>query len=103
MSFRRLILLAIGCVLAADPAAALTVARLGETELRLVLADDAIPAERTAAEELSFYLNRVTSARFPIVLESAVDGDGPAIWVGPTAASRRLTRRREASTNLRMP
>jgi hypothetical protein len=68
----------------------MTLAREGRTSVRVVLAADAIPAERTAAEELASYLERVTSARFPLVDElGAPDGPG-AIWVGPTARARHL-------------
>ena len=82
--------IALACWLVAGSTLALTVAERGETQLRLVLSGAAIPSERTAAEELSSYLERVTSARFPIVSEGQVEDDGPAIWVGPTERSRRL-------------
>jgi len=82
--------IAVACCLVAEPAAALTVAAEGSTPLRLALSSSAIPSERTAAEELSSYLERVTAASFPIVSESRVEGGNPAIWIGPTAMSRRL-------------
>ena len=82
--------IAVACCLVAEPAAALTVAEQGSTPLRLVLSEAAVPSERTAAEELSSYLERVTSASFPIVVESRVQDGSPAIWIGPTAMSRRL-------------
>jgi hypothetical protein len=70
------------------PATAVTLARGGRTSLSVVLADDAIPAERTAAQELIAYLERVTSASFPLVPESRAGDGAPAIWVGPTGRSR---------------
>jgi hypothetical protein len=73
---------------AAGPGRAATLSREGRTTLRVVLADGAIPAERTAAEELASYLERVTSARFPIVPEARAEAGRPAIWVGPTARAR---------------
>jgi hypothetical protein len=83
------VLIAVAGCLVAQPAAALSVAGEGSTPLRLVLSQEAIASERTAAEELSSYLERVTSASFPIGIESAED-ESPAIWIGPTAMSRRL-------------
>jgi hypothetical protein len=72
------------------PAAAMTLAREGRTSLRVVLPENAIPAERTAANELIHYLERATSASFPLVPESRQSDDAPAIWVGPTAKSRSI-------------
>ena len=83
-------LIAVAICLVAQPAAALTVADEGSTALCLALSNEATPAERSAAEELASYLQRVTSASFPIVIESRVEDGSPAIWIGPTAMSRRL-------------
>lgn len=82
--------LAAACVAAGDPASALTLAREGSTSFCVALSNAAIPSERTAAEELSAYLEQATSARFPIVDEGSVEAGAPAIWVGPTATARRL-------------
>jgi len=71
------------------PAAAATLARSGQATVRIVLATDAIPAERTAARELASYLERVTSAPFSVVTEARFSGGVPAIWVGPTERARR--------------
>jgi hypothetical protein len=70
------------------PVSAATLARGGQTTLRVVVPADAIPPEMAAAQELVSYLERATSARFPLVTEERVEGDAPAIWVGPTARSR---------------
>jgi hypothetical protein len=72
------------------PAEAMTIAREARTSLSVVLPEEAIPSERKAAEELASYLERVTSAEFPVVLESRARAGEPAIWVGPTARSRGL-------------
>ncbi len=77
-------------LLAFEPAAAdLTLATEGEARLRVVLPRETIPAERTAARELADYLGRVTGARFATVIEGDDLAEGPAIFVGPTAAARR--------------
>jgi hypothetical protein len=84
--------LAIALALAANPApaTAMTLAHEGRTSHSVVLSDVATPAERTAAEELVSYLERVTSAGFPLVPESRASDGGPAIWVGPTARARSI-------------
>ena len=84
--------LAIALSLAANPApaTAMTLAHEGRTSVSVVLSDIATPAERTAAAELVSYLERVTSARFPLVPESRARDGGPAIWVGPTARTRSM-------------
>ena len=90
MSLRRLRTSALcALLLCSGPALAATLAVDGTTSHRIILADDAIPAERTAAEELARYLERSTSARFEIVTESEDGGEAePAIWVGPTRIAR---------------
>jgi len=70
------------------PVQAMTVARGGRTDARVILAAAATPAERTAAEELVSYLERATTARFALVAEGRRRATSPAIWVGPTARSR---------------
>ena len=68
-------------------AAALAAAPLvdnGRSDYRIVVPADAIPAERTAAEELQTFLAEIGGVELPIVAET----DGPAIHVGqsPDAA-----------------
>ncbi len=85
---------AIGLVvgLSAPPAVATSVilADQGRAKLEVALAASASPAERTAAEELVTYLERVTAADFALVSESDLGPERPAIWVGPTATARRM-------------
>lgn len=64
---------------------ALNLATNGKTPYVIALADDAIPAEKTAAEQLQKYLLQITGAQFPIQSESAVNADVPQILVGAGA------------------
>jgi len=56
----------------------------------VVRADDATPAEVTAANELAAYLGKMTGRMFPILAEAEawIPWPGPAIYVGPTAFAR---------------
>ena len=67
-------------------AAQLTLAENGRTAYRIVVGDDAIEPERTAAKELKTWLEQVTGATF--MVNGA--GAGPRILVGPSAEARRL-------------
>ncbi|MBZ5639677.1 MAG: DUF4838 domain-containing protein [Acidobacteriia bacterium] len=69
---------------AISPAGALTLARGGHSEVRLFLARDASLAERSAAAELSTYLEKCTGAQFPVEPEAPSPCPGPAVYVGPT-------------------
>ncbi len=53
-----------------------------------MIAAGAIPAERTAAEELARYLQRISGASFTVRDESPDENSSPAIHVGPTAVAR---------------
>src|SRR4051812_28651612 len=84
---------AAACVFAmVSPArAALDLSREGKSAYVIVLADDAIPAEKTAAHELQDHLKQVTGAELPITPESALaGGDAPQILVGHTKLTRQL-------------
>lgn len=73
---------------ASSALSAATLAADGEPRMTIVLAEGAIRPERTAAEELSDYLARVTGGKFRIVGEAEAR-PGPALHVGPTAHARR--------------
>jgi hypothetical protein len=60
----------------------LALAKDGHTDYTIVVADDAIPAEKTAAAQLKKYLDQITGASFPIASESAVSSLVPQIVVG---------------------
>ncbi len=66
----------------------LTLATDGQPLMTIVLAEGAIPAERTAAEELADYLTKVTGGEFSVVGEAAAPA-GPCLYVGPTAFARK--------------
>lgn len=57
----------------------------GKALLRIATRANAIPAERTAAEELRTYLGKITGADFAVVDESDAKADGPTIYLGQTA------------------
>ena len=55
---------------------------------RIVVPRDATQVERTAADELSTYLKRVTGARFRIKKEKVGKRAKPGVYVGDTAFAR---------------
>ncbi len=59
-------------------------AESGTAKCIIVLADEAIEPEQTAAGELADYLKKVTGAEFAIVTESKEIEKGTRIYVGPT-------------------
>lgn len=83
-------------LLAVRPAQTPPLAREGRALATVVLAATASPAERTAAEELALYLNRITGARFEVATEGPHWPRGPALHVGPTRLARHLGIRQEA-------
>jgi len=60
----------------------LHLAQNGKTSYVISLARDAIPAERTAAEQLQKYFQQVTGASIAIESENAVPSSAPQIYVG---------------------
>lgn len=83
-----IVLLAIPCL--AGNASALTIARNGRTDFRIVIGRDAIEPEKTAARELSGYLKQVTGADFHIRSESQVRSDAPQIVVGQCSRAKSI-------------
>lgn len=55
----------------------------GVAQVRIVLARESIPAERTAAEELARFLERATGGHFPIAIEGEATAVEPALFVRP--------------------
>jgi hypothetical protein len=51
-------------------AGTLTLVEHGNSDYRIVMAEDAIPSERHAAQELQSYLERITSVRLPLVTDA---------------------------------
>ncbi len=68
----------------------LSLANNQQTSYVIALAADAIPAEKTAAEQLQKYLQQVTGAAFPIQPETQVNADAPQILVGAGPRVRSL-------------
>lgn len=75
---------------AKNPPPALTLAQNGKTEYVIALAADAIPAEQTAARELSEHLLKISGATFSIKPESEVAPDAAQILVGAGARVKKL-------------
>ena len=73
-SLASLVSLVTGCALlgasASAQASAALIAR-GGSDYRIVLATNATPTERYAAEELSSYLDKISGARLPVLTEAA--------------------------------
>jgi hypothetical protein len=66
---------------------AMTLARDGVAQAPILLAQDAIPSEETAAAELAGYLERASGARFTVDGEPAAPPPR-AIYLGPTERAR---------------
>lgn len=64
----------------------LTLSQEGQSSYVIVVAADAIPAERTAAHELQTHLATVTGAQLPILEEGTAPLPGKAFVVGPSRA-----------------
>jgi len=62
----------------------------GKSPYSIVLASDAIPAERTAAGELQKYIQEATGAELPIKNEADVSSETPQILVGPGPRAKKL-------------
>ncbi len=67
-----------------------TLADQGKTQYTIALAEDAIPAEKTAAEQLQKYLQQITDATFVIKSENEVAANAPQILVGQGKRVREL-------------
>ncbi|MCG2658843.1 MAG: DUF4838 domain-containing protein [Kiritimatiellae bacterium] len=61
------------------------ISKNGKALMPIIVSADPIPAEKTAAAELIFYLSKITGAHFEIIRESAWTNRAPAIYLGPTA------------------
>lgn len=62
----------------------ISVVQDSKSEYVIVVAKDAIPSERFAAEELSNHLEKIFSCSFPIIQESSEKNELPAIYLGNT-------------------
>lgn len=83
-------LLAVNSTAFADAAhPAVTLAKDGKPAMVIVAPENLIPAEETAARELSDYLRKVTDGEFARVAEPEHDPKRPAIYVGPTEFAKR--------------
>lgn len=69
---------------------AITLAQNGKTPYTIALANDAIPAEKTAAEQLQKYFRQITGATIAIKAESDVATGDPQILVGTGARVKGL-------------
>lgn len=84
-------LLLAGCASAQNNSQGLLhLAQNGKTHYVIALANDAIPAEKTAAEQLQQYLQQVTGAQFFIEPETSVKAGTPQILVGDGARVKAL-------------
>ena len=81
---RALLLTLLLCCLLGQPAWALTLAQQGQTDAVIVVAEQATPAEKHAADELAHFLHQITGADFAIA--SQAPADTLCLLVGPDAA-----------------
>ena len=84
------LLLTTSCQAAPQKQAALTLAQNGKSAYVIALAADAIPAEKTAANELQSSLEQISGAKLPIQNESAVAETAPQIVVGASTRAKKL-------------
>ena len=76
-------------LLGAGSVCALTLVDLGKSEYVIVIAQDAIPAERFAAEELALHVEQMSGVALPIVTDAgALPGRG--VFLGPTRHTAHL-------------
>ncbi|HEY3398387.1 MAG TPA: DUF4838 domain-containing protein [Armatimonadota bacterium] len=83
----RLLLLAAAALSLALPgraATGVTLARDGKALLPIVVPPQAIPAEKTAAEQLATYLGKISGATFTVLEGGPLKPGAPAIYVGAT-------------------
>jgi hypothetical protein len=78
---------------------ALNLANNGQTEYVIALAADAIPAEKTAAEQLQKYLREVTGATLPIKPEGEVLATAPQILVGAGPRAKAIVARKPGAAS----
>jgi len=82
LCFLALLLVPAASLFAAAPASLELVSLDGKAAFVIVVADDAIPAEKTAAKELKKYLDKITGASFTIKSETGSSASEPQIVVG---------------------
>jgi len=71
-------------------AASLTLAQNGHSDYSIVLPNGAIPAEKTAAQQLQKYFLQMTDVSLPIKTESETAASSPQILVGNSARAKVL-------------
>lgn len=83
MKFRNLVIILISCLatcLTAEGRS--TLFKNGKTSYSIVIGKDASVSEKTAAEELSFYLNKISGAEFAILEEDEPGSSSRRIFIG---------------------
>ena len=82
MKFRNLVIILISCLatcLTAEGRS--TLFKNGKTSYSIVIGKDASVSEKTAAEELSFYLNKISGAEFAILEEDEPGSSSRRIFI----------------------
>jgi len=86
--FLRFLLLSISSHAATNNA--ITLAQNNHSAYTIVLANDAIPAEKTAAQQLQKYFLQMTNVTLPIKTETEINVNTPQILVGNSARAKVL-------------
>ena len=85
------VLLCLGLLLSLSVCAGnLPLVKNGKSNAAIVIADDAVFSARYAADELASYIEKATGAKLPVLKESKSKQFKSAIYVGNTAAARKI-------------
>jgi glycosyltransferase involved in cell wall biosynthesis len=85
------VLLCLGLLLSLSVCAGnLPLVKNGKSNAAIVIADDAVFSARYAADELASYIEKATGAKLPVLKESKSKQFKSVIYVGNTAAARKI-------------
>lgn len=88
--FILLAILSVFFSIACSEPVSLTLSDRGKAKYVIVLPDEPLPVETTAANELKKYLDKVTNSKFSIIHESDADTSQPLLVVGNSSLAKTL-------------
>ena len=75
-------------LIVSDTASAVDLVSKGKPVSVIILGNDAIPAEKTAATELQSFIKQISGAQIPIVASEALVTTGCKVYIGQTAQTK---------------